>query len=150
MRRLFALLFSLLLPASASAQTVEERYAAARDLFDKLVYLEQRFDKGMADLYADEARIIIIEVRGDNRVKTEMTGEELKVFINSYLPNAAAVGEWFVYSNVSITPEGDRMRILASRTSQKTGDVFPYQILVGPGRGGRYFIFEEQSIVAPK
>ncbi len=150
MRGFLTWLFAILLPASAAAQTVEERFAAAQALFDKMVYLEQRFDKDMAELYADEARIIIIEVRGDNRIKTEMTGEELKTFITSYLPNAAAVGEWFVYSNVTFTPEGDRMRILASRTSQKTGDVFPYQILVGPGRGGRYLIYEEQSIVAPK
>lgn len=150
MRRLLAALLALLLPAAAAAQTIEERFAAAQGLFDRLIYLEQRFDKEMAQLYADEARIVIIEVRGDQRHKTEMTGADLKVFIESYLPNSAAVGEWYVYSNTSITPEGDRMRILASRTSQKTGDVFPYQILVGPGRGGQYLIYEEQSIVAPK
>lgn len=150
MRRLLAALVFLLLPAAAAAQSVEERFAAAEDLFKRLVYLEQRFDQEMANLYADEARIIIIEVRGDQRFKTEMTGKDLKVFIESYLGNAAMVGEWYVYSNTSITPEGDRMRILSSRTSQRTGDVFPYQILVGPGPGGRYLIYEEQSIVAPK
>jgi hypothetical protein len=150
MRRLLLWLFAILLPSAAAAQTVEERFAAAQSLFEKLIYLEQRFDKELQYLYADEARIYIIEVRGDSRFKTEMTGAELKVFIDSYLPNAAAVGEWYVYSNTSITPEGERMRILSSRTSQKTGDVFPYQILVGPGPGGQYLIYEEQSIVAPK
>jgi len=150
MRRLLPALLVLLLPLAAAAETIEERFAAADALFDRLVYLEQRFDKDMAQLYADEARIIIIEVRGDKRFKTEMTGAELKVFIESYLPNSAAVGEWYLYSNTSITPEGERMRILASRTSQKTGDVFPYQILVGPGASGRYQIYEEQSIVAPR
>lgn len=149
-RLLLALPFLLLLPATTQAQSEQERFEKAFDLLNRLIYLEHRFDPAMAGLYADEARIVIIEVRGDRRNKTEMTGKELKVFIESYMPAASVTGELYYYSNVSITPEGDRMRILANRTGRKNPESFPYQLLVGPGPGGQYLIYEEQSIVAPK
>jgi hypothetical protein len=150
-RRAF-LVLALLLPAfSAHALDERERYEAAKKLFDELIYLEQRYDMGMIDLYADDARIIVIELRGDKRYKTEMTGKQLKSFYASYLPTAAHVGEWFIYSNVIISPEGNTaMRILATRTGQKTGEPFPYQILVQPGPDGRWRIYEEQTIVRPQ
>ncbi|HKY94501.1 MAG TPA: hypothetical protein VJL84_04310 [Kiloniellales bacterium] len=146
------LLIGLLLLPSLTAQALDERqrYEAAKALFDELVYLEQRYDMGLIDLYADDARIVVIELRGDKRYKTEMTGKQLKGFYASYLPTAAHVGEWYVYSNVIISPEGDTaMRVLATRTGQKSGEPFPYQLLVQPGPGGRWLIYEEQTIVRP-
>ena len=149
-RRLLAVLFFLLPIGPVEAQSVEERYAAAEDLFDRLVYLEQRFDTDMKHLYADSAKIVVMELRGDLRYKTEMTGAELKDLIDSYLPTAALGGQWYTYANVSIAPEGDeRMRILASRRSQKSGEEFPYQLLVGPSPGGSWLIYEETSMVRP-
>jgi hypothetical protein len=147
-----AILIALLLLPSLGAQALDERerYEAAKQLFDELIYLEQRYDMGLINLYADNARIIVIELRGDKRYKTEMTGQQLKGFYASYLPTAAHVGEWFIYSNVIISPEGDTaMRILATRTGQKSGEPFPYQILVQPGSDGRWRIYEEQTIVRP-
>ena len=149
-RRVLALLLCLWPLGTAAAQSVEERYEAAKSLFDRLVYLEQRFDTDMKHLYADSAKITVMELRGDLRYKTEMSGAQLKDLIDSYLPTAALGGQWYIYSNVSISPEGDeRMRILASRRSQKTGEEFPYQILVGPSPGGSWLIYEEISMVRP-
>lgn len=149
-RRLLAILLCLWPLGPAAAQSIEERYEAAQKLFDRLVYLEQRFDTEMKHLYADSAQITIMELRGDLRYKTQMTGAQLKDLIDSYLPTAALGGQWYIYSNVSIAPEGEeRMRILASRRSQKTGEEFPYQILVGPSPGGPWLIYEELSMVRP-
>jgi hypothetical protein len=149
-RRLF-LVLALLLPAlPAGALDERQRYEAAKALFDELVFLEQRYDMGLIDVYADDARIVVIELRGDKRYKTEMTGKQLKQFYASYLPTAAHVGEWFSYTNVIISPEGDSaMRVLATRTGQKSGEPFPYQLLLAPGPGGRWLIYEEQTIIRP-
>jgi hypothetical protein len=151
MIRRLILVLALLLPAlPAGALDERQRYEAAKALFDELVFLGQRYDLGLIDLYADDARIIVVELRGDKRYKTEMTGKQLKGFYASYLLTAAHVGEWFTYSNVIISPEGeDAMRVLATRTGQKTGEPFPYQVLVAPGPGGRWLIYEEQTIVRP-
>ncbi len=149
-RRLLTLLLCLWPLGAASAQSVEQRYEASQKLFDRMVYLEQRFDTDLKNLYADSARIVVLELRGDKRYKTEMTGADYKELIDSYLPTAAIGGQWFTYSNVSIAPEGDtRMRILASRKSHKTGEAFPYQVLVGPSPGGSWLIYEETSMVRP-
>jgi len=145
------LIVALLLPSlAANALDERQRYEAAKQLFDSLIYLEQRYDTGLIDLYADEARIVIVELRGDKRYKTEMTGKQLKTLYETYLLTAAHAGEWFVYSNVIISPEGDTaMRVLATRTGQKSGEPFPYQILVQPGPDGRWRIYEELTIVRP-
>lgn len=152
MIRHLVLIALFLLPSlSASALDERARYEGAKKLFDDLIYLEQRYDMGLIDLYADDAKIVVIELRGDKRYKTEMTGKQLKGFYASYLPTASHVGEWFVYSNVIISPEGDTaMRVLATRTGQKTGEAFPYQLLVAPGPGGKWLIYEEQTIVRPQ
>lgn len=151
MIRRLLLVLALLLPAlPAGALDERQRYEAAKALFDELVFLEQRYDLKLIKLYADDARIIVVELRGDKRYKTEMTGAQLKSFYESYLLTAAHVGEWFTYDNVIISPEGDEaMRVLATRTGQKSGDSFPYQLLVAPGPGGRWLIYEEQTIVRP-
>lgn len=149
MRRLLLLLL-LLWPAAAGAQDVEANFKKAQELFDRLVYLEQRFDTALANLYANDARIVVIEIRGDNRYKTEMSGADMKRLIDSYFEAASIVGEWYHYSNVTLTPEGNQVRILATRTAQKSGGAFPYMLLVGPGSGGNWLIREEQSIVQPQ
>jgi len=150
-RRLVLIALFLLPSLTAHALDERQRYEAAKKLFDDLVYLEQRYDMGLIDLYADDARIVIIELRGDKRYKTEMTGAQLKTFYETYLLTAAHAGEWYNYSNVIISPEGDTaMRVLATRTGQKSNQPFPYQILVAPNSSGKWQIYEEQTIVRPQ
>jgi len=148
MRRLLVTLL-LLWPFGAGAQDVEANFKKSQELFDRLVYLEQRFDTALADLYANDARIVVIEIRGDNRYKTEMSGADLKRLIVSYFEAASIAGEWYNYSNVTLTPEGDNVRLLATRTAHKSGQAYPYMLLMGPGGGG-WLIREEQSIVKPQ
>lgn len=144
------LLIGLLSAPALAQDNVEERYEYAKRLFERMVYLEQRFDTALGELYADDAVIIVTEIRADKRYKTQMSGAEFKVLIDSFLPTAASLGIWYQYSNVSITPEGDeRMRILASRKQSGQQQSFPYQLLVGPSRSGGWLIYEEQSIVQP-
>ena len=150
MKRLFAVLILLWAATPASAQSLADSYAKAQDLFNLYIRMEQSYNVELATLYADDAAVSVIELRGNDRYKTTMTGAQFKPLVASYLPVAAQLGEYFTYTNVTLLPEGDKVRILASRASHLKGYSYPYMMLVGPNAAGTWMIWEELSMVKPE
>ncbi len=117
---------------------------AAKQLFEQYVTLGHAFDPGVAELYADDALIRNKRTYPTGEVR-EMTmpAPNYKAVIRKVMPLAQARGDRSTYSDVSYTPEGDRVRIRASRFSELKSYASPISLLVGPGEGGPWLIYEE-------
>lgn len=149
MKRLLPFLLLLWLPFGAAAQTIDQRFVEVQDFFAKFVFAEQVYDPALADFYADSAQLTVIELRNNQRYKTTMDGATYKQFLASYQPTVAQLGEYFTYTNVTISDEGDAFRILATRSSHLKGYAFPYMARVAQRPGGGWQIVEELTMVQP-
>lgn len=123
---------------------------AAKQLFEQYVALGHAFDPGVAELYADDALIRNKRTYPTGEVR-EMTmpAPNYKTIIRKAMPLAKARGDRSTYSDVSYTPERDRVRIRASRYSELKNYTSPITLLVGPGESGRWLIYEELSESRP-
>lgn len=124
--------------------------ARAEQLWNRYVALEAAFDPAVADLYADDAVI-------RNR-RTYPTGEvreaavpaaQYKLLVRQAIPLARARNDISRYSNCSYVADGARVRILCARFSVLKNYTSPISVLVGPGPGGGWLIFEELSESRP-
>lgn len=122
----------------------------ARQLFEQYVALGQAFDPGVADLYADDAVI--------RNKRTYPTGEvrevtipapNYKALLRQAMPFARERGDRSKFSDVSYTPEGERVRIRASRFSELKRYTSPISLLVGPAPSGKWLVYEELSESRP-
>jgi hypothetical protein len=59
------------------------------------------------------------------------------------MPQAKAAGDSSSYSDVKFIPDGERVRIEATRYSELKKYSSPFALLVGPGENGTWQIFEE-------
>lgn len=143
------LLCLVLLPAAALAEVGPAEMEKAREAFRRFVLLEQSYNPDVVDFYADGAVIVtrVILPGGERDFRT--TGADFKQALAPYLVTARNIGEWFAYTNITVLPEGDGVRVLASRTSKLTDETYPYQALFRRGPGGRWIIYEERSVVRP-
>ena len=146
--RIVAAFIAVALTVTALAQAPGDK---ARELFQTYVALGRAFDPGLADLYADDALI--------RNKRTFPTGEvrELSVPAPSYkalirkaMPLAKERGDRSTFSEVKYAPEGDRVRITATRYSETRKYSSPLSLLVGAGRDGRWQIYEEISESRPQ
>ncbi len=150
MSRIASLLFCLLvLPSLALAQIGPAEMEKGRKMFREFMLLEQSYNPNLIDLYADEANIYTTVILEGGEREFHTKGKAFKEALAPYLHTARNVGEWFAYTNVTVVPEGRGLRILASRTSHLSDETYPYQMLVAPGPGGRWLIYEERSVVRP-
>ena len=141
----------LTLPAVSSAQTLSaDARAKAEQLWNRYVALEAAFDPAVADLYSDDAAI-------RNR-RTYPTGEvreatvpatQYKALVRQAIPLAKAKNDTSRYSACTYAAEGARVRIVCSRFSVLKDYTAPISLLVGPGPGGGWLIFEELSESRP-
>lgn len=146
-----AALFVLGYAAVASAQSLSaDARAKAEQLWARYVALEAAFDPAVADLYADDALI-------RNR-RTYPTGEvreatvpaaQYKLLVRQAIPLARARNDLSRYSGCTYASEGERVRIVCARFSVLKNYTAPMSLLVGPGPGGGWLIFEELSESRP-
>jgi len=124
--------------------------ARAEQVWNRYVALEAAFDPAIADLYADDAVI-------RNR-RTYPTGEvreatvpaaQYKVLIRQAIPLARAKNDISRYSGCAYAAEGARVRITCARFSTLKNYTSPITLLVGPGAGATWLIFEESSESRP-
>lgn len=119
---------------------------AAKQFFAQFVALENTYDPGLADLYADEA---FIKTRrsmpmGDPQEIT-VPAAKYKTLLRQNMPIASAREDRNTYADVTYTPEGSFVRIDARRISERRKTTTPISLLVGPSRGGKWLIYEELS-----
>lgn len=150
MRRLATVLVCFfLLPSLAYAQAGPNEIEAARKMFRQFVLLENSYNPDVVDLYADQAVIVTTVILPETEREFRTTGKAFKEALAPYLVTARNIGEWFAYTNVTAIPEGNGVRILASRTSQLSDETYPYQAYVARGPGGKWLIYEERTVVRP-
>jgi hypothetical protein len=119
---------------------------SAKQLFARYLALEQAYDPGVAELYADEA---LIKSRrsypmGEPRLTTIPT-PSYKTLLRDLMSAAKARGDRNAYSNVTYEVEGAFVRINASRSSELSKRTSPISLLVGRSPSGKWLIYEELS-----
>jgi len=139
----------LLLPQGGAAD--DSATDTARAFFEHYVRLEHAFDPKIADLYADEARIVSTRKypSGLPDRTVEMPAVQYKSLIRKMMGVARARGDISRYSEISYSPEGERVRIRCTRFSELKRYSSPYSLLVGPAHNGEWLILEEISETRP-
>jgi len=126
------------------AQAQDDAMAQARRLFDRYVALGAAYDVAVADLYADSAFIKNTRRYPDGQSRSmTMPALTYKSLIRQVMPQAKAAGDWSSYSDVKFVPDGERVRIEATRYSELKKYSSPFALLVGPAENGTWQIFEE-------
>ena len=146
-----AILLMLAMPGAVAAQALSaDARAKAEQLWNRYVALEAAFDPAVADLYAEDALI-------RNR-RTYPTGEvreaivpaaQYKLLVRQAIPLAREKNDISRYSGCTYAAEGARVRIVCARFSVLKNYTAPISLLVGPGPGGGWLIFEELSESRP-
>lgn len=144
---LMALLCLISVPVWA-AEDVQS--AAARSIFEKFVVLEQAYDPAVADLYADNAIITNKRVYPFGRVR-ELTvpADKYKALIKGAMPLAKAKGDYSTYSDLTLTQEGNAVRIKGTRFSVLKKYESPFSMLFQQSADGTWKITEEISQSQP-
>ncbi len=146
LRQLCAALVMLLTAACASSEPEDPRIEAARDLFERFVDLGNRYDTSIADLYADDARIVLTGQNPDEKREVTIPGREFKELVREMLPAAREAGEQNIYVDVTYWIEGDLVRIEATRRTSPSNSQAQHQMLVGPNENGTWLIREELAV----
>jgi hypothetical protein len=135
------------IPDGAAADASADQ---AKQLFDRYVALEHAFDPAVADLYADDARIRNKRTYPDGTIR-ELTvpAPQYKKLVRASMPLAKARNDTSAYSEVRYAEAGGRVRITATRFSNLKKYSSPISLLVGPGPGGAWLIYEELSESQP-
>ena len=124
--------------------------ARAKELFETYVRLGRSFDVGVADLYADSARIVNRRRYPNGETRTlNLDGSRYKELIRSTMGLAQATGDRDAFSRIQYRLEGGRVRIRATRFSERKKYSSPFTMLVGPDASGRWVVFEETSESRP-
>jgi ketosteroid isomerase-like protein len=141
------ILLTVIGPGCSQTDTPESR---ARTLFTQFVALGKAFDPALADLYADDARIMSVRKYPNGTQRTlDMRGAEYKALIREVMPIAKARGDTNTYADISYQREGSRIRIRATRVPALKQYASPYSLVVGPDALGRWLIYEERSMTKP-
>ena len=129
--------------AKTKAPAVEPN-AGARILFEQYASLEKAYDPAVADLYSDQALIKNRRTYPDGNVRTlELPATKYKGLIRASMPAAKAAGDYSTYSNVRFAPEGDSVRVSATRYSVRKKYSSQMSLLVARDNGGPWLIIEE-------
>jgi hypothetical protein len=129
---------------SIAALAQDDAVPRARALFDKYVTLGAAFDDSVADLYADSAFIKNTRRYPDGQSKSmTMPALTYKSLIRQVMPQAKQAGDSSTYSDVKFIPDGERVRIEATRYSELKKYSSPFVLVVGPAENGQWLILEE-------
>ncbi len=133
-----------LINATAVAHAQDDAVEHARQLFDRYVALGAAYDEAVADLYADSAFIKNTRRYPDGQSRSmTMPALTYKSLIRQVMPQAKEAGDLSTYSDVKFIPDGERVRIEATRYSELKKYSSPFALVVGPSEDGTWLIFEE-------
>lgn len=141
-----ALSIALLLCTSLQAQAKNP----AEAVFASYQSLERSFNPDVADLYCDTAVIRNVRTYPDGQQRTlELPAPKYKELIRAAIPQARLKGDYSTYSQVTYVPEGDSVRITATRYSVVKQYSSPISLLIGSCNGGDWAVLEELSQSQP-
>ena len=123
----------------------------ARQFFAHGQALGESYDVAIADLYADDARIIAFRryPHGLERA-AEFSGSQWKVLIQSLMPIARSRNDRSEYEDVSFNVEGNTVRIRARRYSvRKCYWDDNYYMIIAKKPGGKIQVIEEYTESQP-
>ena len=124
-----------------------EPFTQARMLFEKFVARGNDYDQSLADLYAEEAKILLLQQTDEGGLRrVSVAGTDFKELVPRILPKAAKAGEKNTFSDVTFSERGSRVRIDALRTSTPQGFQVPHILVVGPSPQGDWLIYEEVTL----
>lgn len=123
---------------------------SAKALFQRYQHLAAAYDPAFADLYCDAARVRNTRLYPDGTTRTlEFPARQYKDIIRAAMPVAKQRGDRSTFSAVRFAPEGDAVRITASRHSVLKGYTSPVSLRVGACDGRGWGILEEISESRP-
>jgi hypothetical protein len=133
--------------AAAAAQGLPaDTRAKAEQVLARYIALEHAFDPAIADLYADDAVIRTKRTYPTGEVRDlTISATDYKALIRKTVPLAKTRGDTSRYSGCTYAADGARVRIGCTRYSELKGYSSPISLLVGPGPGVAWLIFEELS-----
>jgi hypothetical protein len=141
-----ALLFSLGVAFAARADDTAEALAFFRDY----VARADRFDPGLADLYADDAAVRSKRIMPDGKSQTlTVSGAEWKALIRQAMPIAKQRGDHNTFRNVSAKPVGKDVMVTAERYSHLKNYTSPFALLVRRDASGAWKITAEITETRP-
>lgn len=147
MKNIIAIIFSALL---ISAPVFASELSQAEQIFAQYQARERAFDPAAADLYCDTALIRNVRTYPDGQQrKLELPAPKYKELIRMATPLAKAKGDYNTYSDIVFNPEGNNVRVTASRFSALKQYSSPISLLVGACNGGGWSILEELSQSQP-
>ena len=134
------------LAAAIKVNAADPSVNNAQKLFEKYMKLETSFDPQVADLFALSA--IIQTTRkfpnGEER-SAKITADQYRALMRVAMPLAKAQGDKNTYSQISYTPEGDRVLVKCQRQSQLKKSISSVEMIVGPDDKGEWKIFGETT-----
>jgi hypothetical protein len=137
------------LVAAQGAPSADAR-ANAEQLWNRYVSLEAAFDPAVADLYSDDAVIRNRRTYPTGEVReANVSAAQYKALVRQAIPLAKAQNDTSRYTACTYAAENARVRIVCTRFSVLKNYTSQISMLVGPGPGGGWLIFEELSESRP-
>lgn len=134
----------------ASAPVLACGATPAERIFAQYQSRERAFDPAVADMYCDNALIRNVRTYPDGQQRAlEFPAPKYKELVRMAMPMAQAKGDYSTYSDVTYAPEGDGVRITATRYSVLKQYASPISLRIGPCNGGDWAILEELSQSRP-
>lgn len=112
---------------------VDPRIEKAKALFERFARMENDYDLYLVELYADGAKLSV--------TGKELPMKRFRALMVKTLGQARKKKAKVEYANVNYEPEGERVRITATRNSSLDGKG-PASMLVGPGRSSDWVIYQ--------
>jgi hypothetical protein len=118
--------------------------ASAQALFQRYQQLAHAYDPTLADLYCDTAVVRNTRVYPDGNTRTlELPAPRYKELVRASMPVAEQRGDRSTFSDVKFLPEGDAVRITASRYSVLKDYTSPVSLKMGACEDRDWGILEE-------
>jgi len=142
MQRVILYTAFLLASFAAGAQEVAPE---ARALFDRYRSLERSFDPRLAELYDDDAVILVTRIYSNGVVRQlKIPGDVYKLALRQSMENAAEQGDFNEYSEVEFATRDGAVLITAQRYNLWRNYSSPYRAVLRQGRDGAWRIVEER------
>jgi len=151
------LLLLFLVSAALAQKDAEKAKADSPNIVKAKKFLEvyqeraNNFDPTLADLYADEAKIVNTTLRNDkNKDVIKYVGKDFKEKLRKGLPTTGKMlNDTNTFSEITYTEENGSVRITATRFNQRKNSSTPHSFLIGPSKSGAWFIYEEERQSKP-